>query len=798
MTTTKKSIIAVDDSITNLTALKNILRPYYEVFLLPSSAKMFELLKRMRPDLILLDIEMPEMNGYETLSVLKSNKMWKDIPVIFVTAKNDPSSEIKGLELGAVDYINKPYVVPLLLQRVNTHLALAEQNEALRRAAAREKEANQIKSSFVANMSHEIRTPMNAIIGLTDLQLFKPHKDETRDALTKIGMSAKVLLTIINDILDFSKMEAQKMDIMEEVFELEGVLSSSLVVVSQRLINKPVEMLLDMDYSLPHLLIGDKTRVWQILKNILDNSAKYTERGSITLKVENLGESDGRVLTRFTVSDTGLGMTEAQLKTLFTPFSQFHQKEIKTAGTGLGMAIVQQLIDLMNGTISTRSEVGKGTTISIEIPFQVPQGTSATCRHLAVEGLSGKRILVVDSDAAACEVMMCLFETIGAKVETARTVAGAKQAARNAYESGQAYDVILLDYRLSTAQNGIDLARELREFSTAKFLMVSAYAKSTLPSRLEKADFADVVDKPYAPSFLIARVCDALGISYREADDESYERFENARVLLCEDIEINQEVAIGVLELFGIEPMLANNGLEAINLLEKQEVDVILMDVEMPVMDGYEATVAIRNSEKPYRDVPIIAMTGNVMKDEVDRYKAVGMDGYVAKPIEIYKLHAQLASVIPGKLARKKAAPRPEDPRPAPRAEAGQRAREPETVEINGVVLPVIDGVDFAPAVKRFAGKVDLYVRNLLKFAAEKTEFPPFEEAVSPEKIKSAIMLAHTLKGLSGNLSVNNIFEAAKACEESLRSDAPDKRLYEELARVAERTKASITRAFEE
>ncbi len=378
--------------------------------------------------------------------------------------------------------------------------------QMLEKAADLERKANEMKSQFVVNMSHELRTPMNAIIGFSQIALRKNFEKDAHEMFNKINNSAKLLLDLIIDVLDFSKIEANKIELFIEEFEIESVLKDTLTVIAPRIENKAIELVLDIDENLPQLILGDKTRVWQILKNILDNSAKFTEKGRISLAVKLAEKQPGsqKIAIEFFISDTGAGMSEEQLHDLYKPFEQFHKSKSAFMGTGLGMTITSQLIQLMNGQIDVSSALGKGTQTRIIIPFEVP-----------AQGLTIKADRLKDNEAEE--------------------------------------------------------------------------------------------ELPFYP---------------------------DARVLLVEDNEINQEIAASILELFGINPVIAGNGKEAIDFLEKQHFDLVFMDLIMPVMDGHEATISIRNSGKPYKDVPIVAMSANVVKEEIELCLKNGMNGHIGKPID--------------------------------------------------------------------------------------------------------------------------------------------------------------------
>ncbi len=536
--------------------------------------------------------------------------------------------------------------ISVILQDIS---ATKKQALMLENTANKEREANQLKSNFIINMSHEIRTPMNAIIGLAEVELHKAHAKATRAVFEKIGMSAKILLNIINDILDFSKIEAGKLDVIAENFVLEDVVSGAAIVASGNLADKDVEMMVRLDGTLPKFLYGDRTRLWQILKNILDNSAKYTNQGTITLTISGHEAPNGAVSVTFDVQDTGLGMTEEQMAKLYTPFQQFHEQAIKIAGTGLGMTITKQLISLMGGSILVASDVNQGTKTTIVIPFSMVDNSKSGSRSMMNDRLKQKHILVVARQPFLAQSIAEVLHSIDVPCVCVTSIYDAIDAITTAVDSGSLFDLVMTDYRLGE-ETAYDLAQALAQFDmfAALVLMVSPHDVSLVsPEEMKQAGFLDILEKPFVPSAFVHKLCDVLGLSAEVTQEDEYVQFGGARVLLCEDNYINQEVAIGMLSLYGIEPVIAQNGQEGIDQLEKEPFDLVLMDIAMPVMDGHEATVTIRASDKGYKDVPIIAMTANAMKEEVDKCMAEGMNGHVPKPIEIDKLYGCLLHILP-------------------------------------------------------------------------------------------------------------------------------------------------------
>ncbi len=576
-----------------------------------------------------------------------------------VLATVDQADNVLSMELVCLKENGKPFdilltVCPIDYRGRRSSLSIIkdltadkEYEQALLNTIEREKDANQSKSAFLSNMSHEIRTPMNAIIGLTELELRKEQSESTRGVYKKISTSAKNLLQIINDILDLSKIEADRLELVKEEFALEDVLNSALLVISPRLEGKIVEVLLDVSPELPRMLVGDETRLWQILKNFLDNSAKFTEKGRIILSAAvNPEKTDSDTVTvTFKVSDTGIGMNEEELDRVFRPYEQTQntaQKRYK--GTGLGMSIAKNLCELMNGTMKTKSEPGAGTEIRLDIPFgRVAKGTIVT----VAEELKGLRVLAVDDDDLSLQIMGSILDSNGASCEYAESGERAIEILLERKEKSETFDVILLDY-LMGGMNGLETAKKIHTcLSVApKLLMVTAYQKLLVSGDLEKNGVDGLIEKPLIPSHFVKKLCAALGYD-KETDNEIkvFGKFKNARVLVCEDNIINQEVALGVLSQFGVEAVMADNGLIGIAKLRGEEpFDLILMDLQMPVMDGFEASRAIR--AEGY-SLPIISLTADAMTEVLEKCRDAGIDDNITKPIEINQFYATLYKWLP-------------------------------------------------------------------------------------------------------------------------------------------------------
>ncbi|WP_461256572.1 ATP-binding response regulator, partial [Treponema sp. R80B11-R83G3] len=384
MSNERKIIIAVDDNLENLNALKNTLKDIYRVYPIPSALEMFDLLQHIQPDLILLDVEMPEMNGYEAITKLKGDEKYHEIPIIFLTSMSDEQSEMEGLKLGAVDYIHKPFVTPLLLQRIKTHLSLMEQQNmildrnkeieelleiktkevSLREAAELEAQnASRAKGEFLSHMSHEIRSPLNAVIGMINIATDTNDVQTIKRYLEKAGNASKYVLGVINDILDMSKIEANKLELSFDDFNFGRMLSNIIDVTSVRAQEKHQQLIVNLNTNVPQFVISDELRLSQVITNLMTNAIKFTpENGKVELNAEKLDEQNDEITIKVEVADSGIGISPEQQKKLFTSYNQADSSITKNfGGTGLGLAISKRIVELMGGKIWIESELGKGS-----------------------------------------------------------------------------------------------------------------------------------------------------------------------------------------------------------------------------------------------------------------------------------------------------------------------------------------------------------------------------------------------------------------------------------------------------